>query len=236
MSKTELTIVIPTYNERDNIVPLIEKVDQALTGVTWNIFFVDDDSTDGTLDTIREVITNDVRIQLLHRIGRKGLSSACIEGMSACSSPYLAVMDADLQHDESLLKLMLVTLKNDKLDIVVGSRYVAGGSFGDWTLARKIVSKSATAMSKLISRHDLKDAMSGFFMLQKSFFDETKNNLNGGGFKILLDLFASSNREIKFKELPFTFRTRTAGESKLGANVMWDYLKLIVDKKFKKRS
>ncbi len=233
--KPELTIVIPTYNERDNIRPLIEKIDQTLVNESWSVLFVDDDSTDGTLDTVRAIIKNDSRIELLHRIGRRGLSSACIDGMSASQSTYLAVMDGDLQHDESLLKYMLASLKNENLDLVIGSRYMPGGSVGNWKWSRKTTSLIATWMAKIVSDYHLKDPMSGFFMLRRDFFEQAKPHLHGGGFKILLDLIVSSPREVNFKEIPFTFRNRHSGESKLGAEVVWEYVKFIVDKKIGKK-
>jgi dolichol-phosphate mannosyltransferase len=107
----ELTIIIPTYNERDNVGPLLKRLDQTLEGISWEVIFVDDDSTDDTADLVREVALEDARVRCIQRIGRRGLASACIEGMLASSGPFLAVMDADLQHDETLLPKMLKTLK-----------------------------------------------------------------------------------------------------------------------------
>ncbi|MGH6969429.1 MAG: glycosyltransferase, partial [Stellaceae bacterium] len=128
----ELTVVIPTLNERENIAPLLERLDLALAGTRWEVIFVDDDSTDGTPEAVREIGRSDARVRCLQRIGRRGLSTACIEGILASASPFVAVMDADLQHDESLLPGMLNALRHDSCDIVVGSRYVAGGGVGEW--------------------------------------------------------------------------------------------------------
>src|SRR5215469_7951634 len=126
----ELTVVVPTLNERDNIGPLVELLDAALETVSWEVIFVDDDSPDGTSERIRQISQRDRRVRCLQRIGRRGLATACIEGALAASSPYIAVMDADMQHDEKLLPQMLAILQNEQVDLVVGSRYVAGGGIG----------------------------------------------------------------------------------------------------------
>src|SRR5262249_22878061 len=140
ITAVELTVVVPSFNEIDNVEPLIERLHTALDGIEWEVIFVDDDSPDGTAARVREFAQTDRRIRCLQRIGRRGLSTAVIEGMLASSAPYLAVIDADLQHDERLLPSMLATLKSDGLDIVVGSRYVAGGAIGEWDKRRAIIS------------------------------------------------------------------------------------------------
>lgn len=234
ISKTELTLIIPTYNEKGNIPTLVERIRSVLNKESYTILFVDDDSSDGTLDVIRSLTETNQNIELIHRVGRKGLSSACIDGMAAAMSPYVAVMDADLQHDETILPYMLAAIKNENLDLVIGSRYVSGGSVGNWKLSRKITSTVAVWMSKPVLSYGIKDPMSGFFMCKRSFFESVKSELHGGGFKILLDMVVSSKKEVNFKEIPFTFRTRHAGESKLGADVVWEYIKFLWDKKFKK--
>jgi dolichol-phosphate mannosyltransferase len=153
-----------------------------------------------------------------------------IEGILASSAPYVAVIDGDMQHDERLLPQMLETLKRHDVDIVVGSRHVEGGGTGDWTRDRVAISDVATRLSRLIVRADLTDPMSGFFMVRRSAFEETMRRLSGQGFKILLDIFASAPRRLSFKELPYRFRTRQHGESKLDALVVWEYLMLLLDK------
>jgi 4-amino-4-deoxy-L-arabinose transferase-like glycosyltransferase len=153
-------------------------------GYVWEVIFVDDDSPDGTALAVRELASTDSRVRVLHRIHRRGLSSACIEGMLASAAPYVAVMDADLQHDERLLPRMLAALKDDGLDIVVGSRNVAGGSMGDWASERELASRFATRLSGLVLKADLKDPMSGFFMLRRELIDEVVHDLSGIGFKI----------------------------------------------------
>jgi len=194
------------------------------------VIFVDDDSTDGTPELIRTIAQEDPRVRCIQRIGRRGLSSACVEGMLSSSAPYLAVMDSDLQHDETLLPKMLALLKNDQADIVIGSRYIDGGGAGDWDSSRLWISQVATRLSKMVVKADLSDPMSGFFMLKREVLQGVMRNLSAIGFKILLDLFASSTTPLRFKELPYEFRVRRAGESKLDTQAAWDYVMLLLDK------
>jgi dolichol-phosphate mannosyltransferase len=226
----ELSIVVPTFNERDNVAELVLRVSRVLGGGPWEIVFVDDDSPDGTADLIRELAQKNSRIRCLQRIGRRGLSSACIEGMLSSSAPYLAVIDGDLQHDEQLLPRMLEILKNEAVDIVVGSRYAPGGGIGDWDANRARISRIASRLSRVLVPADLCDPMSGFFMIRRSVLQSAAHDLSAIGFKILADLFASSKEELRFRELPYRFRNRHAGESKLDSVTAWDYLMLLIDK------
>ena len=226
----ELTVVVPTRNERDNIVPLIERLEQALAGRDWEVVFVDDDSPDGTADLVRQVARTNPRVRCLQRIGRRGLSSACIEGILSSAAPYAAVIDADLQHDERLLPRMLDKAKAENLDIVVGSRHAEGGGLGEWAEARKKISSFATRLARLAVGSELTDPMSGFFLVRRAAFDDTVRHLSGRGFKILLDLFASAPQPLRFAELPYRFGQRHAGESKLDSVVVLEYLNLLLDK------
>lgn len=226
----ELTIVVPTCNENDNIQPLIDNLSRILAGIDWEVIFADDDSNDGTPDTVSAIARHNPRVRLVHRIGRRGLSSACIEGMLASTAPYLAVMDADGQHDETILPRMFDKLKADELDIVVGSRYTEGASTGELSSWRTQVSKFATRASRLVLREELQDPMSGYFVLKREFLNETVRKLYGRGFKILLDLFASSPRPVRFAEVPYTMRGRRHGESKLDSMVIVEYGLLLTNK------
>lgn len=226
----ELSIIAPTFNERGNIPELIERLKHCLGECRWEVIFVDDDSPDETAEQARVLALQDTRIRCIRRIGRRGLSSACIEGMLASSAPFLAVMDADLQHDESLLPQMLQVLRGGEVDIVIASRYVTGGSIGDWNASRAAVSRLATRMSRIVVRAQLTDPMSGFFMLRREVLTTSVRRLSAIGFKILLDLFASSPRALNFRELPYVFRTRHSGESKLDSVAAWDYGMLLLDK------
>jgi len=226
----ELGVVIPTFNERDNLRPLLALLETALAGICWEAVFVDDDSPDGTANSVRAIAMEDPHVRVVQRIGRRGLSTAVIEGILASSAPYVAVIDADMQHDERLLPEMLKQLKAGGLDIVVGSRYVDGGGVGEWDSMRLKMSQLATKLSRLIIKDDLSDPMSGFFMLRREAFDTAVRRLSGEGYKILLDLFASAPTPFKFKELPYQFRNRQFGESKVDSLVLWEYLMLIIDK------
>lgn len=226
----ELTVVVPTFNERDNVGELVRLLGAALAGLRWEVIFVDDDSKDRTADEVRSLAAHDPRVRCIQRIGRRGLASACVEGILASSSPFVAVMDADLQHDETILPDMLAALKNSDADIAVGSRYVAGGKTSGLQGRRLAMSRLATRLSRILGRADLNDPMSGYFMMRRTVFMAVVRNLSTVGFKILLDLFASSPRPLKFIEIPYVFRKRQAGESKLDATVIWEYLLLLLDK------
>ena len=229
-SGPELSIIVPTFNERDNIAELIGCLAACLGNRSWEVVFVDDDSPDGTADLVREHAAADSRVRCLQRIGRRGLSSACVEGMLATQALYLAVIDADLQHDERLLPQMLDTLKQGDADIVVGSRYAPGGDIGDWDARRARMSQLAVRLSRAVVPAELTDPMSGFFMMRRSVLDQSVHQLSRIGFKLLTDLFASHPEPLRFKELAYRFRVRRAGESKLDSVTAWDYGMLLLDK------
>ena len=228
----QLAVVIPTFNEKANVATLIAKLDQALAGRNWEAIFVDDDSPDGTADAAREIARLDKRVRVIQRIGRRGLSSACIEGMCATAAPVVAVIDGDLQHDETLLPAMLDLLKNEETDVVIGSRFVTGGCTGEWDSDRVAKSALATRMSRRVLKCDLNDPMSGFFMIRTDIVRRLAPSLSAIGFKILLDLLTASPTPLRFVEVPYTFRCRTEGESKLDHVVAMEYLIAIYDRMF----
>jgi len=225
-----LTIVIPTLNERDNIEPLVELLMVTLREVTWEAIFVDDDSRDGTSEHVRVLARSNPRIRCLQRIGRRGLATACIEGILASASPYVAVMDADLQHDERLLPEMLRTLESGAADLVVGSRYAAGGGFGDFSRRRARLSGLGTRLARLVCKAEVADPLSGFFMCRREVFEQALRRMSGQGFKVLLDLLASSREPVRVRELPYSFRQRQHGESKLDTMIAWEFGMLLADK------
>ncbi len=228
---TDLTIVVPTLNERENLEPLLALVTAVLGDVSWEVIFVDDDSSDGTADHARVLARRNARVRCLHRIGRRGLATACIEGVLASASPYVAIMDGDLQHDEQLLPHMLDVLRSEPVDLVVGSRYVAGGEVGEGLSGtRARVSGFATWLARFICKAEIADPMSGFFMLRREVFERAVGSLSQQGFKILLDLMASSPQPLRVRELPYKFRKRRYGESKLDVLVAWEYGMLLTDK------
>ena len=226
-----VSIIVPTFKEVENVEELLRRLQASLRGVDWEVVFVDDDSPDGTADTVRNVAQADRRVRCVHRIGRRGLASACVEGILSSSAPFIAVMDADLQHDEALLPRMLDEIRAVNVDIVVGSRYIEGGSVGEWDSARALLSRVATRLGKVLLKADLSDPMSGFFMIRRDVAVRSiRNGARGIGFKILLDIFASSPEPLRWKELPYRFRNRHAGQSKLDTTVAWEYFLMLVDK------
>lgn len=233
MSDLELAVVIPTYREAANVPKLVALLDAALQGRAWEAIFVDDNSPDGTADVAREIGRRDPRVRVIQRIGRRGLSSACVEGMLATAAPAVAVIDGDLQHDETLLPKMLDALQADaQLDLVVGSRFVSGGGTGEWDRDRVAKSEFATRLSRAVLKADLGDPMSGFFMIRTGIVRAITPDLSAIGFKILLDIMTTSPRPLRFIELPYTFRTRSEGESKLDHVVAMEYLIALYDRMF----
>lgn len=226
----QLSVIIPSFKERENVPELLRRLDRVLDGIAWEAIVVDDDSPDGTADVVRELAQEDPRIRCIQRIGRRGLSSACIEGMLASSAPYVAVIDADLQHDETILPTMYDRIGTGAFDLVVGSRYTEGGSVGAWGAGRTCMSRFATKCAQRLIRSPLTDPMSGFFMLRRDFLMRTVRRLSGKGFKILMDLVASSPEPVRVSEVPFTFRLREAGESKLDMRVLRDFFMQMVEK------
>ncbi len=227
----ELTVVVPCYNERANVAPLVDKLDAALGGVAWEVLFVDDDSPDGTGAEARRIARHDPRVRCIRRIGRRGLASAVIEGVLASSALFVAVMDGDLQHDEARLPAMLAVLRSGACDLVVASRHVDGGDdAGLGSHWRHTLSESGIRLARQILPVRLSDPMSGFFMLPRPLFEALAPRLTGKGFKILLDLVLSAPAPLRVTELPARFRARAAGESKLDALVLAQFGGLLVDK------
>jgi len=223
----EITVVVPAFRERENIPPLLEALGQALAGADWEAIVVVDDAFDGTEDYVRERAQQDPRVRCIHRIGRRGRASACLEGMMASSAPYVAVIDADLQHDETLLPRMLETLRRGDADIVVASRYMEGGSTGALPPSRVWVSRTARALSRLLSS-GLSDPTTGFFMVRRQYLARVVRRLYGRGFQTLLDLIAAQRGAVKVEELPYSMRGRQHGESKLGLRVIAEFFMLVL--------
>lgn len=230
MSSPELTVVVPTLNERDNIAPLIERFNAALAGAAWEAVFVDDDSRDGTLDQIRAAARRQSNIRLIRRVHRRGLAGAAIEGMLSSTAPYVALIDADLQHDETKLPQMLEILRSGTADIVIASRFLDAAPPEGLSAMRHAGSKLAIALVGWLTRVRLSDPMSGFFMVRAEIVDRAAPRLSTQGFKILLDLLASSPVPVAVREIPFVFGKRMHGESKLDALIVLEYLSLLCAK------
>ncbi|MEM7666173.1 MAG: glycosyltransferase family 2 protein [Pseudomonadota bacterium] len=227
----ELAIILPTLNESGNLAPLVDRIERALGAEGWEVLIVDDDSKDGTADEARALALSDRRVRVIQRIGRRGLASAAIEGFCATAAPYVAVMDADHQHDPGLLPQMLSSLKAAEADICVASRFAEGASTADWAAPeREKLSSMANAMARRLTGVDLSDPMSGYFMLPTATARALVPRLSGIGFKILLDLLATSETPLRVKELPLKFAARREGESKLDRAILFDFLAGLYDK------
>ncbi len=226
----ELTVVVPCFNEAANVAPLVRMLDTALVGIAWEVLFVDDDSPDGTTARARQMAAADPRVRCIRRIGRRGLASAVIEGALASSAPFIAVMDGDLQHDETRLPLMLAALR-DGADLAVASRHVEGGdNAGLSGQFRHRLSDTGIDLARRVLKVRLTDPMSGFFMLPRTLFEVLAPRLTGQGFKILLDLVLSAPAPLRIFEVPARFRARVAGESKLDVLVLAQFAALLLDK------
>lgn len=228
--RTELSVVLPTYKEKDNVAELIRRLDSALAGVEWEAIFVDDNSPDGTAEAAKRIAATDLRVRCLKRVGRRGLAGACIEGMLSSSAPYVAVMDADLQHDERILTAMLETLRTGKADLVAASRHIEGGSAASLEKSRGAISKVATALTRNVLSVPLSDPMSGFFMMRRDRFDAVAPKLSPVGFKILLDIVATAGPGLRVAEQSYVFGKREQGESKFNVQIGLEFLGLLLAK------
>ncbi len=217
----DLTLVIPTYNEAKNVEELIARVTNILQGVNWEMIVVDDNSPDKTYDLVKVIAQDSPRIRCLRRVGRRGLSGACIEGIMASSAKYVAVMDADLQHDETILPQMLTKMQDH--DIVVATRYSNGGTAQGLSERRQKVSRLGDFLSRSVVRVPVSDPMSGFFMVKRKLVDDLAPKLATSGFKILVDILSNVPNSTQIAEVSYHFRDRFAGDSKLDAHVLFDY-------------
>ena len=225
-----LAVIVPCYNEVLNVAPMVARLDAALSGIDFEIIFVDDNSPDGTAAAARTIAARDHRVRCIQRVGRRGLSSAVIEGALATSAAFVAVIDGDLQHDEAALPAMLAALRAGA-DLAVGSRHVAGGdATGLASPFRTGLSRAGTRLAQALSGTRLSDPMSGFFMMSRARFADLTPALTGQGFKILLDLVLAAQGRLRIVEIPYRFRPRVAGESKLDALVLAQFAGLIIDK------
>ena len=226
----ELSIIVPTFNERTNVPLLVARLEGLLTACDWEVVFVDDNSPDGTAAAARAIGEGDSRVRCIRRIGRRGLAGACLEGMLASQARYVAVMDADLQHDESLLLDMLQNLRDSRANVVVASRYLEGGSAAGLSKQRSRVSRWSNGLVRLLLGVDLTDPMSGYFMIRRDAFEALAPSLSSQGFKILLDIVATGRGGLRVIELPTVFRERRHGESKLDSKIALDFAALLVAK------
>ena len=230
LTAPEISLIVPTYNERGNIARLLDSVRDALGDVPWEMIVVDDDSPDQTFDEVSLLAREEPRLRCLRRVGRRGLSSAVIEGALVANGAVIAVMDADFQHDERILRPMFDKLISTDADLVVATRYAEGGGIGDWDAKRARMSDFATRMANMLVGNQTTDPMSGFFMVRRDIFSSVIYDLSQQGYKILLDIISSSPRRLRIEEVPYVFRTRQEGESKISMMVLAQFLFLIIEK------
>lgn len=226
----ELSIVVPTFKERDNVSELLRRLGRALGTIAWEAIFVDDNSPDGTSDEVKAIAARDPRVRCIRRVGRRGLSGACIEGILSSSAPYVAVIDADLQHDERILPQMFDKLAAGSADLVAATRYTEGGSAESFGAARGLISRIATRLVRRLLKTPLSDPMSGFFMMRRACFDGIADRLSPAGFKILLDIATTADDSLVIAEQPYRFGTREQGESKFDVTVGLEFLGLLISK------
>jgi dolichol-phosphate mannosyltransferase len=230
MRSAELSVIVPTYKERGNVTELVRRLDAALTGIAWEAVFVDDNSPDGTAAAVKDIAITDARVRCLRRVGRRGLAGACIEGMLSSSAPFVAVIDADLQHDERILPQMLAKLTAGKADLVAATRYVEGGSAASFSQGRGAISQLATRLTRRLVSTSLSDPMSGFFMMRREVLEDVAPRLSPAGFKILLDIATTAGKRLRIAEQPYSFSERSEGESKFNIQIGVEFLGLLLAK------
>jgi len=224
-----VSIVVPTFNESRNLRRLVDQLDRAMGTIPWEVVFVDDDSPDGTWKVAKDLARADARVRCIRRVGRRGLAGACIEGALSSAAPYVAVMDADLQHDETVLPAMVAKLQNGEAEIVIGSRFVGdGSSTHGFTARRAFASRVATRLAAILIGRQVSDPMSGFFALKREVFETVAPRLVPSGFKILVDILASSRGQVRVTEVAYRFRSRQEGRSKFDARAILDFFGLLL--------
>ena len=228
--RLDVTIVVPTLTERSNIDPLLNRIDAAAAGLRWELIFVDDASTDGTPDHIHKIAQTDGRVRLIRRFGRRGLASAVVEGAFASTAPVVAVMDADLQHDETILPALVEPLLRAEADLAVGTRYGAGGSTSGWDERRLQISRAATWLADSLLKTSCSDPMSGLFAVRRETLLAAQPRMSNLGYKVLFDLIASSPTPPRIIEVPYQFGARHSGDSKLDGKVVIEYVEMLLDK------
>ncbi|RLF16176.1 MAG: glycosyltransferase family 2 protein [Thermoprotei archaeon] len=223
----ELSVIVPTYNERENLPLLVERVEEALKGRSFELIVVDDNSPDGTAEEALRLAEKYGNLKVIRRPGKLGLSSAVLDGVREARAGVIAVMDADLQHPPELLPKMLGKI-GEGFDLVVASRYIEGGGVEGWSFWRRLISRAATLMAKLALPRvrGLRDLMSGFFMFKREVIEGVE--LRPRGFKVLLEILVKG-RWSRAAEVPYLFKPRERGKSKLGARVMWNYVEQLLE-------
>ncbi|MBU6215498.1 MAG: glycosyltransferase [Acidobacteria bacterium] len=223
-----LSVVTPTFNEAENLPLLVAALQESLAGLPHEIIVADDDSPDGTWEIAERLGEADPSVRVVRRFHDHGLSTAVLDGMSVARGRVLAVIDADLQHDPAILPEMVAALDDGRADVVVGSRATEGGGYGDWAASRRLVSWVATFIARVVLRVSVSDPMSGYFALTRSAYERGAAGINPRGFKILLE-FIGRDRDLRVLEVPYEFRNRVHGETKLNRSVIRSYLLAVAE-------
>lgn len=221
-ARVQLSVIAPTYNEADNVETLITEIGQALRGVEYEILICDDDSPDRTWARAEEIGKRDPHVRVLRRTKDRGLAPAVVEGFTEARGEAVACIDADLQHDPAILPRMLAALQEGS-QLVLASRYVAGGGTANWNWRRRFTSWGAAKLAEWLLGVKLRDPMSGYFLLKRADFMQVRQQLNPAGFKVLLEI-AAALQPTRVCEVPYTFRLRRAGKSKLSTRVIFAYV------------
>ena len=223
MGKPRLSIVVPTYNEAENLPHLLERIDHALGDVSYEVIVVDDDSPDGTW-RVAESLSSRYPVRVVRRRGQRGLGTAIVEGLRRAQGDYVAVIDADLQHPPELLPTMLRAAEEKGADIVVATRYAPGGGVEGWSRLRLLMSRAAGLLAHLLLPEARKtsDPMSGYWLVRRSLLEGME--LRGESWKVLLEILVRAPGA-RVEEVPYVFQRRERGESKLGPRAMLDYVR-----------
>src|SRR5580692_1922489 len=227
-NRPTLSVVVPTYREAANVPVLFERLKTALAGLPWEMIVVDDDSPDGTANVAYAIARRDPRLRCIRRVNRLGLAGAVIEGWLASSADFVAVIDGDLQHDEAILPQMYAALVEKRGDLAIGTRVANPNAAGGLSPARQKLSELGAWFFRRVAGTTVSDPMSGYFMLPRETVARLAPHLSPEGFKILVDVVLSSGGHLKTVEIPYVFRPRQAGESKLSPLVGIDFLGLVV--------
>ncbi|MEM7275321.1 MAG: polyprenol monophosphomannose synthase [Actinomycetota bacterium] len=226
MAAPSISIIVPTFNEADNILELIDRLDAALAGSSYEIIVVDDDSADGTWRIVEERATSHPRLIVIRRRNERGLSSAVLAGMAASRGRTLVTIDADLQHDESRIPDLVAAVTEDGADLCLGSREAEGGGYGSWRRRRRLASWVGARLARLTLRVPVSDPMSGFFAISRDRYETVGPLVNPRGFKIMLEFLARGPRPA-VSEVGYQFGPRLHGTTKLTGLVVWHYLRAL---------
>lgn len=221
-----LSVIVPTYNERDNVALLYQGLCAALSEL--EIIFVDDGSPDGTAEVIRSLKATDSRVKLVQRPGKMGLGSAVLCGLEQAQGEWVAMMDADLSHNPADLPRLMAAMQKEHADLVVASRYVKGGGTVGWPWRRRLTSRGAILLARWLLPIKVRDPLSGFALFRRSALEGVRSELSARGFKLVLEILVKAPH-LRVAEVPITFVERARGHSKMGIGEIRAFLSLCLE-------